>query len=221
MGLAETVVRRKRADGRTGDLDRASIIAAAVIEMDAAGEAKFSLRKVAARLGCDPMAVIYHLGSREGLERAVAEAINSEVCLPDPRQDWRQRLVHIADEYRRVAHLHPNSFPLLQRFWATGPSDYVVFEAVYGALSTAGFGWQEVDDYGSIFFSAVLGFCTAEVRGMLAPEMPAAAAPEVETLSAAHLPHVARIMSIHQSPPDALWARARGALLDGISLQLR
>lgn len=213
-------MRRKRTDGSPAELDRSSIVAAAVMEMDASGEAKFSLRKVAARLGCDPMAVIYHMGSREGLERAIAEAINSKVPLPGAGQNWRQRLAEIADGYRTVAHLHPNSFPLLQRFWATGPSDYVVFEAVYGALAEAGFGWQEVDDYGSIFFSAVLGFCTAEVRGMLSTEMPSVAASEVEKLTETNFPNVMQIMSIAQSAPDALWERARGTLLDGIALHL-
>lgn len=201
-------------------LDRASIVKAALDEMDAAGEAAFSLRKVAARLGCDPMAVIYHLGSRAALERAVADSLSSEVPLPAIAESWRPTLSSIADGYREVALRHPRSFPLLQRFWTTGPSDYVILECIYGTLSRAGVPLEQSKDCGIFFLSAVLGFCTAEARGMLALEIPASSASEVAALDAAALPVITRIAALAPRPRDELWRRTRDMVLDGIACQL-
>jgi AcrR family transcriptional regulator len=199
-------------------LDRAAIVAAALTEMDEHGEVGFSLRRVAARLGRDPMAVLYHLGSREGLERAVAEALNATVPLPDPALPPRVRLAAVADAYRALAQRHPRSFPLLMRFWTTGPSDYALAEAVYAALGEMGFGPEEAADYGCGFYAAVLGFCTGEVRGLLAPEPPPEALEEVAALPEATHPTFRRLAAAFgRRDPDMLWRRTREALLDGIA----
>jgi AcrR family transcriptional regulator len=199
-------------------LDRAAIVAAATAEMDEHGEAGFSLRRVAARLGRDPMAVLYHLGSRENLERAVAEALNAEVPMPDAALPWRARLAALADAYRALARRHPRAFPLLLRFWATGPSDYALAEAVYAALGEAGFGPEEAADYGCGFYAAVLGLCTGEVRGLLAPEPPPELLAEAAALPEATHPTFRRLAAAFaRRDPDLLWRRTRDALLDGIA----
>jgi AcrR family transcriptional regulator len=186
--------------------------------MDEQGEVGFSLRRVAARLGRDPMAVLYHLGSRENLERAVADALNAEMPLPDTALPWRDRLAAIADAYRALAHRHPLSFPLLLRFWTTGPSDYAVAEAVYAALDEAGFDSAEAADYGCGFYAAVLGFCTGEVRGLLAPEPPPEALAEVAALPDETHPIFRRLAAAFgRRDPELLWRRTRDALLDGIA----
>lgn len=198
-------------------LDRAAIVAAALAEMDEQGEAGFSLRRVAARLGRDPMAVLYHLGSRENLERAVAEALNAEVPLPDPAFPWRERLAAVADAYRALARRHPRAFPLLLRFWSTGPSDYALAEAVYAALADAGFGAEEAADYGCGFYAAVLGFCAGEVGGLLAPEPPPGVLDEVAALPEATHPTFRRLAAAFgRRDPELLWRRTRDAMLDGI-----
>ena len=215
-----------RSSGRSGKptpsaargLDRAAIVAAALAEMDEQGEVGFSLRRVAARLGRDPMALLYHLGSRENLERAVAEALNSEVPMPDPALPPRARLAAVADAYRALAHRHPRSFPLLLRFWTTGPSDYALAEAVYAALGEAGFDVEAAADYGCGFYAAVLGFCTGEVRGLLAPAPPPEALAEVAALPEATHPTMRRLAgTISRRDPERLWQRTRDALLDGIA----
>lgn len=204
----------------TRSLDRASIIEAALQEMDMVGEVGFSLRKVAARAGCDPMAVIYHLGSREGLERAVADAITGLIALPERGTDWREQLSAIADGYRQVALRHPRTFPLLQRFWTTGPSDYFILDRVYGSLAQSGLSLEQVKDCGIFFVSAVLGFCTAEARGMLSYEIPADSALEIAELDPDALPIITRIAALKPRPRDELWQRNREMVLDGIEQQL-
>jgi AcrR family transcriptional regulator len=193
---------------------------AALEEMDAVGETEFSLRKVAMRVGCDPMAVIYHLGSREGLERAVADMLSGQVSLPSADTHWRDRLTRIADSYRHVALLHPRSFPLLQRFWTTGASDYVILEAIYSSFADAGIPLEKLMDYGVFYLSSVIGFCTAEARGMLSLEMPAVTASEVKLLDGNMFPTVTRLLALEQNPDDKLWQRSREMMLDGIEVQI-
>lgn len=204
----------------TRALDRALIVEAALQEMDLTGEVGFSLRKVAARAGCDPMAVIYHLGSREGLERAVADRIISQVPLPEKDRPWREQLSAIADGYRHVALCHPRSFPMLQRFWTTGPSDYVVLDRIYGCLDQTGLPLEQVKDCGIFFVSAVMGFCTAEARGMLSPEVPAASASEIAELDRDALPIISRIAELKPRPREELWLHTREMVLDGIGQQI-
>jgi AcrR family transcriptional regulator len=225
--VSRTVAKASSAKARTPPaaargLDRGAIVAAALAEMDEQGEVGFSLRRVAARLGRDPMAVLYHLGSRENLERAVAEALNAEVPLPDAGLPWRTRLAAVADSYRALAHRHPLSFPLLLRFWTTGPSDYAMAEAVYAALGEAGFDAEAAADFGCGFYAAVLGFCTGEVRGLLAPEPPPEALAEVASLPEATHPVFRRLAAAFgRRDPETLWRRTREALLDGIEVAAR
>lgn len=225
--VSRTVAKALSAKARTPPaaargLDRGAIVAAALAEMDEQGEVGFSLRRVAARLGRDPMAVLYHLGSRENLERAVAEALNAEVPLPDAGLPWRTRLAAVADSYRALAHRHPLSFPLLLRFWTTGPSDYAMAEAVYAALGEAGFDAEAAADFGCGFYAAVLGFCTGEVRGLLAPDPPPEALAEVASLPEATHPVFRRLAAAFgRRDPETLWRRTREALLDGIEVAAR
>ena len=205
-----------KSDATARGLTREAIIAAALAEMDERGNAGFSVRRVAARLGRDPMAVLYHLGSKEGLERAVADALNAEVPLPDASLPWRARLEAVADAYRGVARRHPRSFPLLLRFWTTGPADLRVAEAVYGALAEAGFGPGEAADHGCGFYAALLGLCAGEVGGLLAPPPPAFVA-EIAATPPEAFPALHRLLAVlDRRDPDTLFRRTVAAMLDGV-----
>ncbi len=48
------------------------MVAAALELMEAGGEVGFTLRKLGVRVGCDPMSILYHFKSKEGLYRAMA-----------------------------------------------------------------------------------------------------------------------------------------------------
>ena len=58
---------------RTRKLNKDELVIAAVTLMEEAGDSGFSLRKLGERVGCDPMAVLYHFKSKEGLLRAMAD----------------------------------------------------------------------------------------------------------------------------------------------------
>jgi AcrR family transcriptional regulator len=187
--------------------------------MEEAGQDGFSLRKLAARVGCDPMAVLYHFGSRLGLERAMADALNAQLVAPERKRPWRERLLDLAQQYRALASRYPRTFPLLQRFWVTGPADYHHAEEVYAALAEAGFGQQGMVDACFGWYAAVLGLAAAEAGGLLRPPSDAQLA-EVEGLPEADFPLTRQLLpAFRAQEPDRAFRLMVEAMLDGLERQ--
>ncbi|MFI7720522.1 TetR/AcrR family transcriptional regulator, partial [Acinetobacter baumannii] len=80
------------------------------------GEAGFSVRKLAAHVGVDPMTVLHHFQSKDGLLRQIADHALATVDLPQPTGDWRADLQRVADGYRDLARRHPRIFHLHFRY---------------------------------------------------------------------------------------------------------
>ncbi len=131
------------------------------------GETAFSIRKLAASVGVDPMTVLHHFGSKDELLRAIAEHGLRSVELPSVTQNWRADLKAVADAYRTLAHRHPRVFPLHFRYNATGPVDHISSEIVYSALVRAGVTDTAAAGLGLAFYAFVLGFALAETEGLL------------------------------------------------------
>ncbi len=119
-------------------LSRQYLVEQALELVDEEGLAALSMRKLAARLGVDPMAAYRHIRGKEDLLDGVVEAAVREINLTVVGKDWQDRL---RQGYRRLWDgllAHPNVLPLLsQRTWVTGPSLAVV-EAGLGLLREAG-----------------------------------------------------------------------------------
>ncbi|QBF29903.1 TetR family transcriptional regulator [Thalassococcus sp. S3] len=161
--------------------------------MESEGPDAFSVRKLATTLGCDPMAVLYHFKSKTGLERAMADAINAEIAAVDPNASWRNRLTALAFQYRELALKYPRTFPLLMRFWITGPADYRHAEMIYQALADAGLGDEQMVDMCFGWYASLLGLAAAEVGGLLKPATPEIIA-EIDRLPSADFPTMTRLL---------------------------
>lgn len=208
-----------KSEGRSGPrgLSPDAIARAAVALMETGGEAGFSLRKLGQKVGCDPMAVLYHFGSKEGLERAMADAINAELKPVGRERSWRERLADLAHQYRELAQRYPRTFPLLQRFWVTGPADYAHAEMIYQALADAGFTDEQMVDLCFGWYAAVLGLAAAEAGGLLQPAGAAQLA-EVETLRDADFPLTKRLTpAFRAQQAGRTYARMVELILDGIA----
>ena len=77
---------------RTRKLNKDELVIAAVTLMEEAGDSGFSLRKLGERVGCDPMAVLYHFKSKEGLLRAMADYLTGRIQAVDTDLSWTERL---------------------------------------------------------------------------------------------------------------------------------
>ena len=192
------------------------IVVTAIEQLEQHGEAGFSLRKLGQRLGCDPMTVLYHFKSKDGLLRAMADHLSAQLTASDPAQSWRERLRALALEYRRVALAFPNSFALMARFWTTGPADYQHIELVYRALQDAGFDDQRLAEAGLGWYAAVIGLAAAEARGFLRSASHADTL-EITKLPPASFATVQRLVpAFHTLDSERSYRLMIDAVLDGL-----
>ncbi|GAA0281084.1 hypothetical protein GCM10009539_81250 [Cryptosporangium japonicum] len=84
-----------------------SITAAALEVGDREGPKAMSMRRIAAELGCDPMALYRHFGDREALLDAVADRALVDVPAPAPDDPWDTRLRAVLGGVRAAALRHP------------------------------------------------------------------------------------------------------------------
>jgi AcrR family transcriptional regulator len=145
------------------------ILDAAFELLSAEGEAGFSVRKLGARIGVDPMTVLHHFGSKDELLRRIADRALATVELPVPGENWRADLRQVAAAYRDLAHRHPRIFHLHFRYHATGPADHASSEVVYRALRRAGLANADAAGLGLAFYAFILGYALAEAEGLLRP----------------------------------------------------
>jgi AcrR family transcriptional regulator len=159
------MLKKKQPRGQRG-LDDATLLASVLAEMERTGVGDFSLRAAARAIGCDAAALIYRFGSREGLERAVADRLHAGIERPDRSLPWRDRLVNMARQYRAVAQTYPRTFPLLMRYWTTGSQDLVLADDTFTALSDAGLPDSILPAVECGLYAALLGLCAGEAGGL-------------------------------------------------------
>ncbi len=206
--------------GRRG-LDRAALLEAAFEMLAAEGEAGFSVRKLGAHIGVDPMTVLHHFRSKEELMRAIADRALATVELPLPAGDWRTDLRRVGEAYRDLAHRYPKLFHLHFRYNATGPADHASSEVVYRALRSTGLSDAATAGLGLSFYAFVLGFALAETEGLLAP---LSAAEESELLALDPLAYPATqalIPAFKSLDSSAAFDAAITAFIDGVAAQAR
>jgi AcrR family transcriptional regulator len=159
-------MKKKHTRGQRG-LIEADLVEAALAEIERGGLEGFSLRCAARAIGCDVATLSYRFGSKEGLERAIADRLHGEVEAPERRQKWQQRLVAMAVGYHDIARRFPNAFPLLLRFWTSGPRDLQLAEEWHQALYDAGLREADIPAIGCATYAAILGICAGEIGGLL------------------------------------------------------
>lgn len=97
-----------------------------------------TVRRIAAHLGCDPMALYRHFANRVALLDAVAELALADIALPEARKPWPVRLRETLIEARRVALAHPGIAPHIAARPPLGPHGRRIGRALVEALREAG-----------------------------------------------------------------------------------
>lgn len=100
-------------DHRREPLTRGRIAAAALSLVDQEGLDSLTMRRIAAELGFETMALYRHFPSKAALLDHLVEAILSEMELPPAGGDPWQTLESLARGLRRLAHTHPHAFPVV------------------------------------------------------------------------------------------------------------
>jgi AcrR family transcriptional regulator len=119
-------------------LSSARITTAAVALIDEHGLEALSMRRLAADLDVEAMALYKHLPNKAALLDAVTTAVLMEMRLPEGG-GWEARCRSIAQEFRRVGLAHPHLFPLVAtRRLDSGPGLRPI-ESMLAALRQGGF----------------------------------------------------------------------------------
>ncbi len=185
------------------------------------GEAGFSVRKLGAEIGVDPMTILHHFGSKDELLRRIADRALSTVALPQPSGDWRTDLRNVAASYRDLAQRHPRVFHLHFRFHATGPADHASSEVVYRALRDAGLTDAEAAGLGLAFYAFILGYGLAEVEGLLS-RIGEEDEAELQELDASAFPATLALVPAFKSLDcDAAFDASVNVFIDGVSCRCK
>ncbi|GAB3769134.1 TetR/AcrR family transcriptional regulator C-terminal domain-containing protein [Microlunatus parietis] len=134
-----------------GTLSPDSIAAGALELGDRDGPEAMAVRRIAAHLGCDPMALYRHFANRVALLDAVADLALADLVLPDDQAPWEARLRSLLTDVRRVALAHPGIAPHIASRPPLGPHGRRIGAVLLGALRSAG-----LDDHETVAASQVL-----------------------------------------------------------------
>src|SRR4051812_602152 len=93
-------------------VEKQDILEAAFQLFAAEGEEGFSIRKLGAVIGIDPMTVLHHFRSKAVLLRAIADHAVKSIEMPVASASWQDDLKAVANAYRALAHRYPRVFHL-------------------------------------------------------------------------------------------------------------
>lgn len=111
-------------------LSETEIVDAALAIIDKDGAPALTMRALAARLRCDPMAIYYHLPSKDAVLDAVAARLDGEGGPPIAWDGLADALAKFAQSQLAVAFTHPRAVPI----FALRPSPNPATAAAHGWL---------------------------------------------------------------------------------------
>jgi len=150
---------------RRRPLDRRTILEAAVRFVDDEGLDARSMRKLGAELGVEAMSLYNHVPNKGALLDGMVEVLLGELEVPSEGEGWEGRVRGAYGAFRRLAHEHPNVFPLL----VVRPPDTMdgvwLVEEFLKTLGEAGFDPETALYAFRALSSYASGYALAEIRG--------------------------------------------------------
>lgn len=137
---------------------------AALAIVDREGLDGFSMRKLGAELGVDPMAAYYYFPNKAAVLDGIVDAVQSEIPpLPNDDAPWDARLREGIRVYRNVLRAHPHALPVVSTHPPSSMASIQRFEAAAAILHEAGFAPWEALQAISCIAGYVIGVTLAEV----------------------------------------------------------
>ena len=145
------------------------IIIAAIEILGRDGNKLFSMRRLAAHLGVDPMAIYYHIPNRATLIFKIVDSVISQCELPQEALSWQVEVKAICAEYRRMAQQYPEVIKIYREFLDWAPGDLRLYEAMHSALKVGGFEKLAITKAARLLHAYTENFCDWEVNGWIEP----------------------------------------------------
>jgi len=145
-------------------LSREEVVRAALAIVDREGLEGFSMRKLGAELGVDPMAVYYYFPNKAAVLDGIVDALHAEVQPElDPHAPWDDRLRTLARAQAAVLRAHPHALPAIATHPPFTETSIRQVEAAASILHAAGLSpWDAVAAVESLS-SYLIGAALAEV----------------------------------------------------------
>lgn len=94
-------------------LSKALIVETSIQMIETIGVDKFSLRKLAERLNCEPMSIYYHLKNKDQIFDEIVDYLIATIRFESESLTIKQQLITVAQQWRSLAKTYPNFFPIL------------------------------------------------------------------------------------------------------------
>ncbi|WP_244620008.1 TetR/AcrR family transcriptional regulator [Mesorhizobium sp. NFR06] len=108
-----------------------------VIERE--GLSGFSMRKLAAALGCEAMSIYHHFPSQAHLYEALVDRLIGRLKMPDPDLPWRERMRIAVLDYRRIGREHPAFATYFLSYRMNSPTCLAYINGIVGLFNDGGF----------------------------------------------------------------------------------
>jgi AcrR family transcriptional regulator len=159
--------------GRTAQIGRPAILAAALEIADEQGVDAVTMHAVARRLEVTTMALYRHVANKADLMDGLVEVLVTEFPRPSAGSSWDERLTELATGVRAVARRHPGAFALLLARPTVTPAALEVRHAVHETLREAGLPEADVARTERLLATVVFGFAISEAIGRFRHHDPA------------------------------------------------
>ncbi len=196
-------------------LSRDRIVACALTLVDAEGLGAVSTRRLAAELGVSGPSLYNHFRTKNEILDAVADTVCARVDL-SMLQDgtpWREALLGWARSYRTALTEHPNIVPFLARGPGLRPSQLRMADAVFGAMTEAGWSRAHATHIGALMRYFVAGSALGSfARGFVDDAA-------VYTRDYPHLDEAHLLAEHQQAVDEGAFETGLRALVDGLALR--
>lgn len=185
--------------GSKSKLSETQIYERALSFIDNEGVEALSMRRLAATLGVDPMALYYYVPNKEALLQGVYDLVLKEMTLgTDTTKSWQGRLRSLGRNVRALALRHPKLFPHLMVSESVSEREFEIFEGLYSLLAEAGLSERAIAQASCVLFTFITGFALHEVNGTLAQLSPGEEG-ALEALSPERFPYTHRLNGAFKS----------------------
>ena len=172
-------------------LNRRRVLEAAVGLVDREGLEALSMRKLGAELGVEAMSLYNHVPNKNALLNGMVEILLGELRIPPENRGWEERVREGWRAFRRLAHEHPNVFPLFVTRPPSTMDGIWLIEEFVKTLRGAGFAPETALHAFRTFSSYTVGYAMSEIRGFALE--PDGSRLGVQSLSPEEFPHIAEL----------------------------
>ncbi|MER5774898.1 TetR/AcrR family transcriptional regulator [Streptomyces sp. NPDC002039] len=199
-------------------LSRDRIVEAAGALVDSEGLEAVSTRRLAAALGVSGPSLYNHFRTKDEILDAVADAVSARVDLSmfdgEDGRSWRLALHDWAHSYRDALSDHPNIVPVLARGPGRRPAGLRVADAVFGAMTEAGWPPAHATRIGALMRYFILGSAVGSFAGGFVDDRAAYDPSDYPHLGQAHL-----LAERQHEVDEGAFETGLAALLDGLAIQ--